>query len=139
MSLLVMKFGGTSVADIDRMKKVADRIISKKKRSNKVIVIVYAPGNMTDDLIKRANEITDVPDVREMDMLLATGEQISVALLSIAIAMLFLSLHIPIKSSRDITGPCSPGARCTRSIPIALFKKATSALSVVSSTSCSAF
>lgn len=85
MSLIVMKFGGSSVADADKIKNVASRIIEKAKQGNKVVVVVSAPGDMTDDLISLAEKLTDSPDKREMDMLLATGEQVSIALLSMAI------------------------------------------------------
>jgi aspartate kinase len=85
MSLVVMKFGGSSVADADKIKRVAGRVIDKKKKGNKVVVVVSAPGDMTDDLIAMCEGVTDSPDDREMDMLLATGEQVSIALLSMAI------------------------------------------------------
>jgi aspartate kinase len=85
MSLVVMKFGGSSVADAEKIKRVAGRVIGKKKEGNKVVVVVSAPGDMTDDLIALAEGVTDSPDDREMDMLLATGEQVSIALLSMAI------------------------------------------------------
>jgi len=80
-----MKFGGTSVNGTERIKAVAEKVITKRNQGNKVVVVVSAPGDMTDELIESANKITDTPDERELDMLLATGEQISVALLSIAI------------------------------------------------------
>jgi aspartate kinase len=83
--LVVMKFGGSSVADADRMKVVAGRIINRRKGGNRVVVVVSAPGDMTDDLIEMADKITENPSAREMDMLLATGEQVSIALLSMAI------------------------------------------------------
>ena len=85
MTLIVMKFGGSSVATSEKMKRVAERIISTKRKGNKVVVVVSARGDVTDDLITLANEITDNPNEREMDMLLATGEQVSIALLSMAI------------------------------------------------------
>ena len=86
MSLIVMKFGGSSVSNIDKIKIVTAKIINKKKTDkNKVVVVVSAPGDMTDELIDLANQITDKPDDREMDMLLATGEQRSVALLSMSL------------------------------------------------------
>jgi aspartate kinase len=85
MSLVVMKFGGSSVADADKIKRVAGRVIAKKKQGNRVVVVVSAPGDMTDDLIALCEGVTDCPDDREMDMLLATGEQVSIALLSMAI------------------------------------------------------
>lgn len=83
--LVVMKFGGSSVADADRIKNVAGRVIAKRKAGHRVVVVVSAPGDMTDDLIEMADKITDNPSGREMDMLLATGEQVSIALLSMAI------------------------------------------------------
>ena len=85
MSLVVMKFGGSSVADAEKIKSVAGRVIAKKKEGSKVVVVVSAPGDMTDDLIALAEGVTECPDEREMDMLLATGEQVSIALLSMAI------------------------------------------------------
>ncbi|GMO66567.1 MAG: aspartate kinase [Endomicrobiia bacterium] len=85
MSLVVMKFGGSSLANADKIRHVAERIIIKKKSGNKVVAVVSAPGDTTDDLIKMADKITCNPSVREMDMLLATGEMISISLLAMAI------------------------------------------------------
>ncbi|MFC5467898.1 aspartate kinase [Cohnella suwonensis] len=85
MSLIVMKFGGSSVGTTERMNRVAQRIIDKKLQGDRVVVVVSAMGDTTDDLIDKANEVNDNPPAREMDMLLTTGEQISVALLSMAI------------------------------------------------------
>jgi aspartate kinase len=85
MALVVMKFGGSSVADADKMKLVASRIIAKKNAGNKVVVVVSAPGDMTDKLLGMADKITSNPTAREMDVLLATGEMISISLLAMAI------------------------------------------------------
>jgi len=85
VSLTVMKFGGSSVGTTERMGRVAQRIIDKKLQGDRVVVVVSAMGDTTDDLIDKANEINADPTAREMDMLLTTGEQISVALLSMAI------------------------------------------------------
>jgi len=85
MSLVVMKFGGSSVADADKVKHVAGKIIAKKKAGNKIVAVVSAPGDTTDDLLEMAEKITTNPPEREMDMLLATGEMISIALLAMAI------------------------------------------------------
>jgi len=85
VSLIVMKFGGSSVGTTERMGRVAQRIVEKKLQGNRVVVVVSAMGDTTDDLIEKANEINANPPAREMDMLLTTGEQISVALLSMAI------------------------------------------------------
>ncbi|MFC5701068.1 aspartate kinase [Cohnella faecalis] len=85
MSLIVMKFGGSSVGTTERMGRVAQRIVDQKLQGHRVVVVVSAMGDTTDDLIDKSKEINDNPPAREMDMLLTTGEQISVALLSMAI------------------------------------------------------
>ncbi len=82
--LIVQKFGGTSVADTERIKNVARRISETKRKGHHVVVVISALGDTTDRLIELAHRITPRPREREMDMLLATGEQISVALLSMA-------------------------------------------------------
>jgi len=80
-----MKFGGTSVADIDRLNNVAKRLIERAKSGDDVVAVVSAMGKVTDDLIALAHEANPTPCKREMDMLLSTGEQVSIALLSMAI------------------------------------------------------
>jgi len=85
LSLIVMKFGGSSVGDADRMKRVAERIVRAAEPGRRVIVVVSAMGDTTDDLIDLSKKINPNPPAREMDMLLANGEQISIALLSMAI------------------------------------------------------
>lgn len=85
MSLIVQKYGGTSVKDTERVKAVAQHVKKTKDAGNDVIVIVSAPAGMTDDLVRRADEITKLPSPREMDMLLSTGEQISISLLAMAL------------------------------------------------------
>ncbi|MBM2833806.1 MAG: lysC [Candidatus Brocadiaceae bacterium] len=85
MGLIVQKFGGTSVANAERIKAAAKRIVETYKAGNKVIVVVSARGQTTDELIDLAHELTDNPSTREMDMLLSTGEQISIALVAMAI------------------------------------------------------
>lgn len=88
--LIVQKFGGSSVANPKRIKRVADRVTSYKKKGYDVVVVVSALGDTTDELIKLAGQINTDPSEREMDMLLSTGEQISVALLAMAIHKLGL-------------------------------------------------
>ncbi|MBQ4518391.1 MAG: aspartate kinase [Clostridia bacterium] len=88
MSLIVQKFGGSSVANAERVFNVADIITSTYKAGNQVIVVVSAQGDTTDDLIEKAKEINPNPSKREMDMLLSTGEQISISLLAMAIEKL---------------------------------------------------
>ncbi len=85
MSLIVQKFGGSSVANADRVRNVAKIITDTYKAGNDVVVVVSAQGDTTDDLIAKAKEITANPSAREMDMLLASGEQISISLLAMAI------------------------------------------------------
>ena len=85
MGIIVQKFGGTSVANPEKIHNVAKAVIREKENGNDVIVVVSAMGHTTDYLIKLANEVTQTPDSREMDMLLSTGEQVSIALLSMAI------------------------------------------------------
>jgi aspartate kinase len=88
LALVVQKFGGSSVANAARIMAAARKAIRAKQAGNQVIVVVSARGDTTDDLIELAREITDQPPAREMDMLLSTGEQISIALLAMAIATL---------------------------------------------------
>jgi len=83
--LIVQKFGGSSVANVERIQNVARRIVNYKRKGNGLVVVVSAMGDTTDEIIDLANKITDNPPEREMDMLLSTGEQISVALLAMAI------------------------------------------------------
>lgn len=85
MSLIVQKYGGTSVRDAERVMNVAGRIVEAYDAGNEVVVAVSAQGDTTDDLIEKAKEINPKASKREMDMLLATGEQISISLLAMAI------------------------------------------------------
>lgn len=84
-NIIVQKFGGTSVADTDKIKNVANSVIREKKLGNDVVVVVSAMGHTTDYLMKMAKDISEVPSSRELDMLLSTGEGVSIALLSMAI------------------------------------------------------
>jgi aspartate kinase len=83
--IIVQKYGGSSVANIEQIKKVAEKIVEKAKEGNKVVVVVSAMGKTTDELIKMAGQITSSPNERELDMLISTGEQVSIALLTMAI------------------------------------------------------
>ena len=85
MALIVQKFGGSSVADANRVRNVANRVVETANAGNKVVVVVSAQGDTTDDLIEKAMEINPNASKREMDMLLSSGEQISIALLAMAI------------------------------------------------------
>ena len=88
MALIVQKYGGTSVGDAERIKRVARRIVDSAAAGNQVCVVVSAMGDTTDDLFTLAEQITSTPQGREMDMLLTAGERISMALLSMAIIAL---------------------------------------------------
>ncbi len=88
MSIIVQKYGGSSLSDVEKIKKVAERIVSTKKAGHQVVAIVSAMGKTTDRLIALAEEINENPPVREMDRLLSTGEQVSMSLMSMAIQAL---------------------------------------------------
>src|SRR3989338_6479973 len=83
--LIVQKFGGSSLSNVERIQNVARRVVSYRKKGYDLVVVVSALGDTTDELIELANKINPDPSEREMDMLLSTGEQISVALLAMAI------------------------------------------------------
>src|SRR5206468_8887893 len=85
MPLVVQKFGGTSVATIDRIKHVAGLIARTRKAGDTVVVVVSAMSGETDRLVKLAHAITEFPDEREMDMLLSTGERVTIALLAMTL------------------------------------------------------
>ena len=85
MTLVVQKYGGSSVADAERIKRVAERIVSARKAGDDVAVVVSAMGDTTDDLLDLAHQVSPLPPGRELDMLLTSGERISMALLAMAI------------------------------------------------------
>ena len=85
MAIVVQKYGGSSVADADKIKNVARRAIAAQEKGNQVVVVVSAMGKTTDSLIKLAQQVTDEPDEREMDFLLSTGEIVSCTLLAMAL------------------------------------------------------
>lgn len=85
MGLIVQKFGGTSVANPEKIMNVASRVIEEKKKNNDVVVVVSAMGKTTDELLRLAKEISPSPSKRELDMLLTTGEQVTISLLAMAI------------------------------------------------------
>ncbi len=88
MALIVQKYGGSSVQDAQRVKRVAERIVATKKAGHDVVVVVSAMGDTTDELLDLAQQVSPVPPPRELDMLLTAGERISMALLAMAIANL---------------------------------------------------
>ena len=88
MALVVQKYGGSSVADADGIKRVAQRIVATRKAGDRVVVVVSAMGDTTDELMDLASQVSPLPPGRELDMLLTAGERISMALLAMAIATL---------------------------------------------------
>src|SRR5512136_1090301 len=97
MALIVQKYGGTSVGNTDRIKNVAARVAQYRRRGDQLVVVVSAMSGVTDGLIKLAKEITPLPNEREMDVLLSTGEQQTIALTAIA-------LHTAGVSAISLTG-----------------------------------
>lgn len=85
LGVVVLKFGGTSVGNVERIKNTANRILDEKKMGNQVVVVVSAMGKTTDQLVTLAKELSSYPNKREMDMLLSTGEQVTISLLSMAL------------------------------------------------------
>ena len=85
MSIVVQKYGGSSVADVDKIRRVAERVMRTRREGHEVVVVVSAMGDTTDDLLTLAKKVSANPDRRELDMLLSAGERISMALLSLAI------------------------------------------------------
>lgn len=85
MALVVQKYGGTSVGDVERIRNVAQRVLDTKNQGHEVVVVVSAMAGETDKLIRLAQQLTSSPDEREMDVLISTGEQVSIALLSMAL------------------------------------------------------
>ena len=84
MKITVMKFGGTAVADPEKIQHAAQRAISERRKGRAVVVVVSAPGEMTDELISLSERMTPTPDGRELDQLVTTGEQVGIALFAMA-------------------------------------------------------
>ncbi|HJB06628.1 MAG TPA: aspartate kinase [Candidatus Enterocloster faecavium] len=115
MSLIVQKFGGTSVADADRLRHVAKIITDTYAKGHRVVAVLSAQGDTTDELIEKAKEINPNPSPREMDMLLSTGEQISVSLCAMAIeAMGYPVVSLTGWQSGILTNTVSMNARIKR-------------------------
>jgi aspartate kinase len=112
MPIVVQKYGGSSVADVDRIKRVAARIVDTKKRGYDVVVVVSAMGKTTDELLARAKQLCTAPSRRELDMLLSCGERASMALLCMAIHELgFEAVSLTGSQSGIITNARHSGAR----------------------------
>jgi len=118
MSLIVQKFGGSSVADAESIKRVAKRIVETRKAGHEVVVVVSAMGDTTDELLELANQVVPVPTGRELDMLLTAGERISMALLAMAIKSLGVDARSYTGSQAGIiTDPQHGSARITEVTP----------------------
>ena len=85
MALIVQKYGGTSVGTVEKIENVAERLIKAKKEGHDVVVAVSAMSGETNRLVEMANQISDKPDPREYDVLVSTGEQVTIALLAMAL------------------------------------------------------
>src|SRR3954469_6082373 len=104
MARLVVKFGGTSVGDVDRIKNAARKVKGEVARGNEVAVVVSAMSGATNQIVKWVNEIAPLPDPREYDVVVATGEQVTIGLLALALqqegvkARSWVSWQIPIRT-----------------------------------------
>ena len=115
MSLIVQKFGGSSVADADKIRNVARIITETYRKGHQVVVVLSAQGDTTDDLIEKAKEINPNASKREMDMLLATGEQISISLMAMAIERMgYQAVSLPGWQAGMRTDPVYGAARIKR-------------------------
>ncbi|MFP4307001.1 MAG: aspartate kinase, partial [Desulfococcaceae bacterium] len=109
MALIVQKFGGTSVANLDRIRDVARRVAKTHEEGNDVVVILSAMAGVTDQLIEMANQISRRPPKRELDVLLATGEQTSAALLAMTLHAMGLSAHSLLGFQAEVRTDCAFG------------------------------
>jgi aspartate kinase len=109
MSLIVQKYGGTSVADIERIQNVANRVAKTYKNGNDVVVILSAMAGVTDELIEMAQQVTSSPDSRELDVLLATGEQTTAAMLAITLQSMKCPAQSLLGYQAEVITDCSFG------------------------------
>ncbi|MDX9786574.1 MAG: aspartate kinase [Desulfobacterales bacterium] len=110
MGLIVQKYGGTSVADLDRIKNVAQRVAKTFDQGNDVVVVLSAMAGITDKLINMANQISDFPEKRELDVLLATGEQTTVALLAMTLLSMGYRSQSLLGHQAEVSTDCSFGS-----------------------------
>ncbi len=124
MALIVQKYGGSSVADAEKIRNVARRIINTREAGNQVIVVVSAMGDTTDDLIKLASQVNEFPDKRELDVLLSTGEIVSSTLLAMALhGMGFPAISLTGAQAGIKTDDAYNKARITGINPERMFKE----------------
>lgn len=110
MALMVQKYGGTSVADLDRIKNVAQRVAKTFDQGNDVVVVLSAMAGITDKLINMAHQISDFPEKRELDVLLATGEQTTVALLAMTLLSMGYRSQSLLGHQAEVSTDCSYGS-----------------------------
>lgn len=110
MGLIVQKYGGTSVADLERIKNVAKRVIKTYEQGNDVVVVLSAMAGITDGLINMAHQISDFPAKRELDVLLATGEQTTVALLAMTLQAMGYSAESLLGHQAEVSTDCAYGS-----------------------------
>jgi aspartate kinase len=109
MGLIVQKYGGTSVADLDRIRNVARRVARTYDAGNEVVVILSAMAGVTDNLIRMAHQVTDIPAKRELDVLLATGEQTTAALLAMALRSMNYAAESVLGHQAQVVTDCAFG------------------------------
>ncbi|MGD8251932.1 MAG: aspartate kinase [Desulfobacterales bacterium] len=109
MALIVQKFGGTSVADLDRIRNVAKRVAQSYDEGNDVVVVISAMAGVTDSLLKMADQITDSPNRRELDVLLATGEQTTASLLAMTLSAMNYPAASILGHQAQVVTDCSFG------------------------------
>ena len=114
MALIVQKYGGTSVGSVERIQAVAEKVKAYHDRGDQVVVVVSAMSGETNRLIRLAQEINPNPSPREMDVLLSTGEQVTIALLAMHCTS-WVSMPAPIPVARSTSVPTAPTAR--RALP----------------------
>jgi aspartate kinase len=110
MALIVQKYGGTSVADLERIKNVAKRVVKTYDQGNDVVVVLSAMAGITDGLINMANRISEFPAKRELDVLLATGEQTTVALLAMTLQAMGYSAESLLGYQAEVSTDCAFGS-----------------------------
>jgi aspartate kinase len=109
MSLIVQKYGGTSVADLERIRNVAQRVAETHDAGNEVVVVISAMAGVTDNLIKMTDQISNAPEKRELDVLLATGEQTTAALLAIMLNSMNYTAHSLLGHQAEVRTDCAYG------------------------------
>jgi aspartate kinase len=131
MALVVQKYGGTSVANLERIRNVAKRVAKTFDAGNDVVVVLSAMAGVTDRLINMAHEITDIPEKREMDVLMATGEQTTVALLAMTLISMGYQAHSLLGHQAEVATDCAYGSARIVNIKASRIKELLSRRSIV--------